>query len=290
MKSARLFLALAVLLLGAELAHATTVTFTIQTQNVLRFGHGKRLATQCAALDVVAAEVDVVVMQEVMKPDYPCLKGVNDKDVDLKLPPNFQYATSDAKGKTSYIEYYGILHRTGNGANSFSKPTIADLGVFDDDYARPPFAALFKVTGNDAKSCNVWIVDFHAVFGNTIGLRRAEARAMERVYQHLRALKTGAVLIVGDWNLDADDDAFGWVKTNANQGSIDPDVQTSLTRAGTPSSAYDHAVWHTVPIVVKKILPLANPTTWTYNGGNSATWRDTVSDHLGVRLSVTVTC
>lgn len=276
-----------------QLAQAqSVVTFTIQTQNVLRFGHGSRLLTQCVSIANFAPQVDIIVMQEVMTPGYPCLIGNNNKGVNGNYPPNFAYRTSGWKGRSSYIEYYGILHRTAGGANS-----VAFLGQDDNlgsqvTYMRPPYGALFRVTGANNQSCDVWIVDFHAVFGKTIGLRRNEAAAMENIYQHLRGLNNGAVLILGDWNLEANDTGFDWVRNIANQAMIDPNVRTSLTRAGALSSEYDHAVTQAAPtLAIGPAIPPLLPTSWIYpSAANWVTWRNQTSDHLGVRLSVTVTC
>ncbi|HET9638390.1 MAG TPA: hypothetical protein VFP12_04210 [Allosphingosinicella sp.] len=277
----------ALLLAVPQLAEAVTVTFTVQTQNVLRFGHGRRLATQCTAIDTLAPQVDFIVMQEVMAAGYPCEAAYNNKGVNGARPVNFSYRPSGYKGQSSYVEYYGILYRT--AAAGGRTVTVAYLDQNDNlgtyaNFARPPYGARFRVTDTATnQACNVWIVDFHAVFGKTIAGRRAEAEAMETVYNNLRGLNNGAVLIVGDWNLDAVDDAFDWVDSVANQASIDPNVQTSLTRAGLPSSEYDHAVSQKGP-------PMSVAQITTYPASPYVTWRNDVSDHLGVRLNVTVNC
>ena len=284
----RLLLILALLLPAPGIAWAQAVTFTILTQNVLRFGHGRRLAAQCAAITAAAPQFDIIVMQEVMAPGYPCLAANNNKGVNGVYPMGFAYRTSGPMGQSSYIEYYGILYRTGLGGNNIAPIGNGQtLGGYAQ-FARPPFGQLFRITGANGQFCDVWIVDFHAVFGDSIVLRRDEAEAMENIYQNLRALNNGRVLMVGDWNLDADDDGFDWVRDNANNAEINPNVQTSLTRAGALSSPYDHAVSQRGPAL--QVQPLNPPNGWTYDGGNQGTWRTNVSDHLGVQLRVTVTC
>jgi endonuclease/exonuclease/phosphatase family metal-dependent hydrolase len=274
------------LVLAAPLcpAAAQAQSFVLLTQNVLRFGHGRRLQTQCDAITAASLTVDIIVLQEVMQPGYPCLAGNNNKGVNGAVPANFHYFTSGPKGQSSYQEYYGILVRTNQGLNQITPVGQQDANNYAQ-FARPPFALLLAVRDVASNhTCNVWIVDFHAVFGKTIGGRRAEAAAMRNEYVILRA--TGSsVVMAGDWNLPADDGGFGWVA--ANNAGINPNVPTSLTTAGVPSSAYDHLVY----------TSNANPPSVTitqmatYTGGLApAAWRATVSDHVGVMANVSLTC
>ena len=292
-RATALALALASLAVPAA-AHAQS--FTILTQNVLRFGHGSRLQTQCDAIDAATttANVDIIVLQEVMASGYPCLTANNNKGVNGAIPTNFAYVTSGAKGRTSYIEYYGILYRT----NQRNNQQITLLGQDDAlsttaTFMRPPYAAHFRVTDNStttAKSCDVWIVDIHSIFGKTLLGRQQEAAAMESIFTALMALNTGSVIVAGDWNLPADDDdGFDWVGTN--NAAIQPNVQTSLTAAGLPSSKYDHAINTSNSTTPPSVTISQTGGSWTYMGGlTGQQWRDNVSDHMGVIANVSLTC
>ncbi len=269
---------------------AGTVTFTVQSQNVLRFAHGSLLQTQCDALDAASGAVDFIVMQEVMSPGYPCLIANNQKHVNGAYPPNFLYETSGAKGAKSYVEYYGILYRTGGFGRNVIVPAPVFGGVYDSyDYAtfaRPPYARRFEVRAPNGDSCFVWIGDFHAMFGKTVAGRRNEATAMRAVYQLLTGFATGAVIIVGDWNLEGTDAAFDWTRAPLSVANLQPDVQTSISRQGVNvnwSSRYDHAVYGFPPGVQAGGIG-------TYYAGNLVTWRNQVSDHAGIRLTFQVTC
>lgn len=291
------FLMLIALLLGAEFAQAAgTVTFTVQTQNVLRFGHGRRLDAQCQALEAAANAADIIVLQEVMTNGYPCLAQNNSKGVNRAVPAGYSYIGSGPKGRSSYIEYYGILYPTAavNG-RQFDVVDTRDLS-HQTPFMRPPFGALFRITDSsnpsNVQTCQVWVVDLHSVFGKTIDGRRAEAAAMKTVYGTLRALNNDAVLIAGDWNLIGNDaTGFGWL---GGQGAaIDPStVKTSLTPAGVPSSEYDHVVFTSqagTPRVT--LVPAGDAGTWTVPAANQlGAWRANVSDHMGVKARVTVTC
>lgn len=284
----------ALALAGALLPTAATAqSFTILTQNVLRFGHGSRLQNQCNAITAASATVDIIVLQEVMTNGYPCLAGNNNKGVNTPVPPNFQYLTSAAKGRSSYKEYYGILYRT-NQRNNMEIQRVQE----DDNlsttatFMRPPYGVLFKVTDKSTstpKSCNVWVVDIHSIFGKTLAGRQAEAAAMRAIYLNLRGRANDAVIVAGDWNLAANDaTGFGWVA--GNTATIQPNVLTSLTTTGAPSSAYDHAI-NTFQTTAPSITISQTGGTWTYTGAYTMPqWRTNVSDHMGVIGNVSLTC
>lgn len=275
-------------------AAAQAQSFTILAQNVLRFGHGSRLLNQCNAITTASANVDIIVLQEVMTNGYPCLSGNNSKGVNVPLPPNFAYTTSTAKGRSSYVEYYGILYRT-NQRNNQQIALLAQNDALSTTatFMRPPYGARFRVTDNStttAKSCDVWIVDIHSIFGKYVADRQAEAAAMRGIYTTLMALGTGSVIVAGDWNLPANDaTGFSWVGTN--NAAIQPNVLTSLTTTGTPSSAYDHAINTSNSAVPPSVTISQTGGSWTYTGAYSmAQWRTDVSDHMGVIANVGLTC
>lgn len=270
---------------------AAAQTFTILTQNMLRFGHGQRLLAQCNAIDAVSGSVDIIVLQEVMTSGYPCLKANNTKNVNGTIPANFSYVTSAAKGRSSYVEYYGILYRTTPRNNQ----QIALLGQNDAlsstaTFMRPPYGAQFSVTDNSSmvpKTCNVWVVDIHSIFGKAKSGRQAEAASVQNIYANLMASGNTSVIVAGDWNLAADDvTGFGWVA--GKNAAIQPNVLTSLTTSGVPSSAYDHAI-NTSNVGAVPTTTLSNIALY-YGGFSMQTWRTNVSDHMGVKADVTLSC
>jgi endonuclease/exonuclease/phosphatase family metal-dependent hydrolase len=290
MRVHRLLCALA--LAGALLpAAAAAQTFTILSQNMLRFGHGSRLANQCAAITTASATVDIIVLQEVMQPGYPCLTANNKKGVNVPIPTDFAYVTSGWKGRTSYIEYYGILYRTKARNNMQITLSAQDDALSTTaSFMRPPYAALFEVKNTtNNKACSVWVVDIHSIFGKAVSDRQGEAKAMKAVYLNLMAKKNGSVIVAGDWNLPATDTAFSWVASNG--ATIQPDVLTSLTAAGAPSSAYDHAVNTSAKTAPSVTISQTSSGKWTYTGAYSLpNWRKDISDHMGVLADVSLTC
>jgi len=288
--AARLLLAL--LLVALTPGAGRAADFVLHTQNMLRFGHGKKTAAQCQAIVDISKNVDIIVLQEVMLPTYPC-----------GAPPGgFAWAGMFGPfGKSSYKEYYGFLYRS--SANPQTQVQVSFSGITDvasqATFSRPPQALLFRITVPQRPAYYIWIASFHAIFGKTIQGRRDEARAVEAFFTRLAVTSRTLighplnpptwgfpVIVAGDWNLPTTDGAFSW----ANGGNSAPAVAvpndaTSLTRAGAPSSAYDHFA-HTKMASNNHGITL---TTNYYPASNQLVfWRATVSDHMGVQAQVTV--
>jgi hypothetical protein len=268
---------------GAHAAYAQVMV--IQTQNLLRFGHGSRTANKCAAMITASDSVDVILIQELMTSAYPC----------TNLPPNFTWRPYGPKGTTSYKEYYGFLIRTTARANGPSIVVRTNTATAAASlYARPPSAILLSVTpsgGGTAKE--IWLANIHSVWGkNGVTPRRSEATAAAVFFTTLKNTPVGGVttpaagfpvIIAGDWNLQVEN-ALGQRDTGfdalANAGAIIlPNVPTSLTKAGLQSSPYDHFAYSDISLTLTsaRLFPAVD---WP-------TWRTTTSDHLGVRVNVT---
>jgi endonuclease/exonuclease/phosphatase family metal-dependent hydrolase len=284
-------LALAAALATLCPAAALAQSFVLLTQNMLRFGHGTRLRNQCNAITAASDTADIIVLQEVMTKNYPCLAGNNSKGVNIPVPSGFKYFTSSAKGQSSYKEYYGILARTNNVQTNVQISWLRqddNLGA-TNSFMRPPYGVQFELSKQSGKRCSVWVVDFHAIFGKRRSGRQDEASAMQKVYNNLRGTKSSndLVIVAGDWNLEASDArGFGWVK--GKNARIEPDTLTSLTTAGVPSSAYDHVIY-SANFTSRSKVTLANVRTYRGNY-TKLDWRRYVSDHLGVMAKVTLQC
>jgi len=291
-RTARLGLAFAAALLPAV---AQAQSFVLMTQNMLRFGHGSRLENQCKAIAKASLKVDIIVLQEVMTNGYPCIGTNNNNDVDMPVPANFRYVTSPAKGE-KYVEYYGILYRyTPRNNIQITNPGNKVVDFQWKEFIRPPYAVFFNVKSKE-KTCKVWVVDFHSIFGKKIEERQKEVKEMGKVYTYLMGRDGGKVIMAGDWNLPTVDlTGFDWVANKP--AKIDPNVLTSLTRDGTASSAYDHAINTFAPS--NSPVTINEPSSgWVYVGTSTsppspsdlAEWRAKVSDHMGVIGDVTLRC
>lgn len=268
---------------------ASPADFIIYTQNLLHFGQGGAAKTQakCDAVDTVSQSVDVIVIQEVMQQAYPC----------ASVPAGFSWEAYGPLGATTYKEFYGFLWRNTPRSGG---PTIADGGYYlsaaSGSFARPPHAILLSVTPHGKTTAYyMWIGNIHSVFGTSVSARRAEATATATFFSALQG--TGAedvsvpaggfpVIIAGDWNLPARSKNGklnpGFEALSTAGAGIEPNVPTSLNAAGSPSSAYDHFVFTAAKITLSNVMRHpANSSDWP-------SWRDTVSDHLGVVAEVTV--
>lgn len=270
-------------------ALASSADFIIYTQNLLRFGHGGAAKTQakCDAVDRVSQRVDVIVIQEVMQQAYPC----------ASVPTGFTWESYGPLGASSYKEYYGFLWR--HAARS-GGPTITHGGYYMSAepayFARPPHAILLNINPNGSTTTYyIWIGNIHSVFGSRVAERRAEATAAATFFSALKGAGTAdisvpvggfPVIIAGDWNLAVRNKSGklnpGFEALAAAGANIEPNIRTSLTSTGAPSSAYDHFAFTAAKIT------LSNITLYPDNSSDWPSWRGTVSDHLGVIAEVTV--
>lgn len=268
---------------------ASSVDLIIYTQNLLHFGQGGNAKTQakCEAIGTASQNVDVIVIQEVMQQAYPC----------ASVPVGFIWESYGPLGATSYKEFYGFLWRNTPRSDG---PTINDGGYYlsaaPGSFARPPHAILLSIKPHGKTTTyNIWIGNIHSVFGDSVSARQEEATAAATFFASLKIAAAGSisvpaggfpVIIAGDWNLPARAKNGklnpGFEALAATGAGIEPNVPTSLNSAGSPSSAYDHFAFTSAKITLSNVMrhPL-NSSDWQ-------SWRDTVSDHLGVAAEVTV--
>jgi hypothetical protein len=305
MKPRGAFLIVVLLACMLDIATAWASDFVLYSQNMLRFGHGSRLAEQCQAITNEAATADIIVIQELMTSGYPCLTLSGGS-----VPAGFQFQSFGPLGAGTYKEYYGFLYRT---TQVFLHPVVQYQGQcrqggngvctnpFTGDYAvyvRPPTALLFRVTRTTGTSFDIWIGDMHSVFGKTVGGRQNEATAAATFFQSLRTDGTPPdggwpTIIAGDWNLPITNssgtvnDGFTWLG-GQNAAGLPTNIATSLTRAGEESSPYDHIIYNVVTGSPAHGITLTNVVRKPILDTEWPTWRQNVSDHLGVQAEVTV--
>ena len=269
--------ALAALVLTAAPARAQD--FKIYSQNLLRFGHGSRTATQCSEVGAHIPTVDIILIQELMKSATPCTSSV--------LPGTYVWRPVGPYGRGSYLEYYGFLYsstpRTGGPTVALGAVTAGAVG----NYIRPPQGLLFDITPNGSTTVkHVWVANAHLLWGGSSpGPRRAEAALVAGFFTYMETLQdsnglvySANVIIGGDWNLPATDQGFGNLTTAG--ATIQPNVPTSLNRTGATSQPYDH-------FVTSGTVTLTNIATFA-GSGTMLQWRQDVSDHLGIQADVSL--
>ncbi|MEM6455010.1 MAG: endonuclease/exonuclease/phosphatase family protein [Acidobacteriota bacterium] len=262
-------LTLAVFTIAWCLASAASAQFTLASLNCLHLGQGSAAyqANKEAILQPLFANYDVVVLQEVMR----------QANLGSVTPGAYNFIVTPVQGPGTYKEAYAFLVRNAYTVSN-NTATLTNVAGF----ARPPAGILLDVGGQWT-----WIIDYHAVYGRSISVRRAEVQNIQLVYQGFQTTMVNGVaypraVVAGDWNLGANDPVFQGFVAGGWPISVQPTVQTSLKRNGGLSQPYDHFLWDTTAVMVTapQVIPMPTPP------GSDAAWRQQVSDHLGIECTV----
>lgn len=176
-------------------------------------------------------------------------------------------------GKTRYKEYFGYVWR--KDRVKFLKPR----GYYPDKekiFSRQPYGADFKIDKVDFT-----MVLVHSIFGKSEKERRREAFKMDRVYDYFQNLdkKENDIIIAGDFNLSAFDEAFGNLLGHRdNIGYVlDPNIKTTLGHKKLASS-YDNM------FISKKYTKefKGRSGALDFSKQNFEAMRKAVSDHLPI--------
>lgn len=256
-------------LLAAALAIPPTPALAqlpIASQNTLHLSNSAKGKNKRTEIKRQNGNYEVNLLQEVMK----------SADLTEVQPGKYLFQDTGLKGVSSYKERYAIVYS--KTLTKMNSSNMVDYGG-TKKFARSPGGTMLKDTNGDY----TWFVDFHAVFGKYVQLRRDEATNMADVYKWFQGRTAGGkttkrVVLAGDWNLGATDAGFNAIKKlNTGKMEILPNVASSLTRAGAPSEKYDHFVGDSDRIMLNGCALTPLPS------GKSASWyRNNVSDHRGI--------
>lgn len=297
--------AIAVLAVLAALPSAARADFVLISQNALHLGYGNSKISNYISkkndfLQTYFSKADVVVIQEVMKPADPL--PATAAAPNRFTPATYSYwpATASAdnwpnlKGLSKYKEAYALLYNPATMNLLCTHPAPATLsGV---TFERPPDAYLVQSTTSTLpttqQSKPTWIVNFHAVWGNSVGGRVAEAKAVGVFAMSLRTMqcgtypKTDRVILAGDWNLPAHQVKDALQSVNAFPTApltVAPTGETTVNPQGTTASAYDHFVFDGKITAVPGSVKIFDPTTASIT---LHYFRHNVSDHLGITIKI----
>ena len=218
---------------------------------------------------------DLVALQEVMTEDG-LIKLVETLNEDKEV---WQYLISPYPvGSSDYKEYYAFIW------NSKSVELIEEMGYYNGEnkieFERPPYAATFKIGKFDFT-----LVSCHSIFGDSIRERRIEALMMIDVYEYYQRLdeKENDILIGGDFNIPAYDDAFAKMYSNDDQiyYGIDPITKTTIGKSGL-SSSYDN-IFYSYKYTSEYT---GNSGIIDFTNGEYRKVRKSISDHLPVFIEV----
>ncbi len=243
----------------------------IASQNTLHLSDSQKGKVKRSTFKTQFDKYDLTLLQEVMK------------SADLKTVTPGSYLVQDTglKGASSYKERYAIIYSSVLTAKNPGKYMVDYTGKGAKKFARTPSGTLIE----DDEGELIWFVDFHAIFGKSVELRRTEAKMMADVYEWFDEKttwgSTNKTILAGDWNLPAGDKGFAALK-KINSGSMQilPNVKSSLTRAGAPSEPYDHFVTDGDNVDLRNCRLIDLPS-----GMTAQKFRTQVSDHRGIRCT-----
>ena len=243
---------------------------TVATFNALHLGwqNGKDMLS----LACVVSHFDLVGLVEIDDP-----QGLTDLELELEALTGEAWSSHVspwAVGNANGTEFYGYVWRDAEVTMTGA------LGFYDDpndDLKREPYAANFQMGSFD-----LTLVVFHLQYGDTISTRRGEAQHLVDVYDYFQNLNGPEqdVLIGGDFNLPADDDAFTLIDFRDVAFVTDPEQKTSIGPMGLANS-FDN-IFYPATDTTERLDSGAHDFTQ----GNYLLVGDTVSDHLPVWMSV----
>lgn len=244
----------------------------IASFNTLRLGKAQK---DFKLMSKVLENFDVVGLLEAMNPI-----GVEKlvKELEKESGQRWEYHISPYPvGSSSYKEYFAYIWK------SERVEFLKERGFYPDEekrFERTPYGADFRIDNFDFT-----FVLVHSIFGKRESERRAEAFAMDRVYDYFQNLdgEENDIIIAGDFNLSADDEAFDNLLNHVDEISyaLNPRIKTTIGKDKLASS-YDN-------MFLSKIY------TQEFEGKSGAIdftkkqyrlMKDKISDHLPIFIVV----
>lgn len=234
--------------------------------NVLRLGDVEKDYTSLAK---IVSKFDIVALEEVMNE-----KGLVTLRNELEnlSKEKWGYLISEKSvGSKEYKEYYAFIYKK----SSINK--IESLGFYKGGYSkefiREPFGV--KVLSN---KFDFVIISSHSIYGNSKQERREEATRYHKVYKYFKdKSKEEDIILLGDFNLEANDNAFDYFKNIYKVKEIlNPELnKTTLSEKGLANS-YDNMFFN------RKHLKEFTGRFGVYNftKSNNILIRKYISDHL----------
>lgn len=173
-------------------------TITIASFNVRIYSNNSRTDVELEQIADRLQNFDVIAVQEVND------REVVDRTLAILRGRGLPYEAivSDEVGRGSADERYAFFWRS-DVVNH-----LGTLGFWPDTnnvFIREPYAATFQAGGFDFS-----LVTIHAIFGDTVGERRAEAGWLDEVVAWTGEVEPAEqdVILLGDFNLPSDDRGF----------------------------------------------------------------------------------
>ncbi|AKC95885.1 endonuclease [Sneathia vaginalis] len=196
---------------------------TLASFNAERLGESKK---DYDAFCKIISKFDIIALEEVMNN-----KGLEELKQRLN---NYNYIMTKAVGTKKYKEHYAVIYRKD------SVDIIKDLGSYidkDDDFIREPSGFYIK-----SNKLDMVLIPVHSVFGKNEKQRAYEASQYKKVYKYFfNKTHQDDIIILGDFNLPANDKAFSILKKDFNLVNILNPIEdkTTLSKKGLANS-YDN--------------------------------------------------
>lgn len=255
------------------------ITFTLFAQegyissfNTLRLGKAQK---DFKLMSKVLENFDIIGLIEIISPI-----GIEKliKELEKESGEKWEYHISPYPvGSSSYKEYFAYIWK------SRRVEFLGTRGFYPDEdkkFERPPYGADFRIENFDFT-----FVLVHSIFGKKESERRAEAFVMDRIYDYFQNLDSeeNDIIIAGDFNLRADDEAFEKLLNHSDEISyvLSPRINTTLGKSSLANS-YDN-------MFISKIY------TGEFQGKSGAIdftkkqyrlMKDKISDHLPIFIVV----
>ena len=203
-----------------EVAPVDPPDLELATWNIRILSDGSRDATELALIAPIIDRYDLIAVQEVR--DTAVLDRL------LALLPGWNYIVSGAVGNT-VTERYAYFYREDFVTVLGTPHIFNDVG---DDFLREPFVAHFR-----AGAFDFTLVTIHVIYGSSVTERRAEVLLLDELVASVDSYNGNEndVILLGDFNLPADDSAWQMINHAAVVGS---NVMTTIT----DTSSYDN-IW-----------------------------------------------
>lgn len=268
----RLLLAFLLLLGAGSVLADWTPTITLGSWNVLHLGWNDN-GKDYAAMAKVAAQFDLIALQEVMSPS-----GLDRlrRAVERETREDWETLASHAIGRGKYREHYAFLWR--KSAVRYLDGAVVYIDA-RDVFEREPFSARFQ----EVRSGQTFtLATVHVVYGKTKAQREREAVALRDYWEWLREVYPDTALtLAGDFNLPPTDRAFAGLRSVARP--LITRGKTTLSTRGGYANLYDN-IWVSpdtnVDGVQAGIVDFPRLLAITYQDA-----RKTLSDHAPVFLS-----
>ena len=202
----------------------------IASFNTLRIGKAQK---DYELMSKILEPFDIIGLIEVMSP-----LGVENliEELEKESGEKWKYHISPYPvGKSSYKEYFAYIWK------SEKVDFLDEKGFYLDEkqeFERPPYGANFRINNFDFT-----FVLVHSIFGKRESERRAEAFTMDRVYDYFQNLDSeeNDIIIAGDFNLSADDEAFENLLNHSDEvvHVLNPRIKTTIGKDKLASS-YDN--------------------------------------------------